>query len=232
MKIIHIIPNSYYEFDIEVLPRVSLTEGIHHKDIHCYIIITFYYTFKYPDEIPLIILDNSYNLTSDEKLYLKNQLRELFLKFSNKKMEMILDSLYFLQEFIENKNNLLLNTNLKGNSDTKIRKLNLNVENKVCNNQTHEREQNQLYLGKLSSEQDPFRKNTSLNIDLKTDYLEDLYLNSNSGRLKRDFEILKNIGAGGGGMVMKVKNRNDEMVYAIKKVKESKIKTDKNSNKK
>lgn len=210
-----------YVFEDKNCLKIKLNENINKVPI-CHIELLVKYNKGYPRVVPELEIINRHNITTEELDALNEGIDDIAFSKSDENIEMIHDICQFIQLSLNDKAKKFPN-----NSERKKSK-----EEELLNEEKR--------IRKRSSAQELQKYKENFN-DLKKFLNDDIYCNSHltkaisfnfdntninlqnetSGAASRfisDFNIIEKIGEGGGGSVYKVKNKFDEMFYAIKRV--------------
>ena len=202
---------------------------------YCWIKLKIEFPNNYPNERPIVIIIDKYHFSENELNEIKSEIESIIKKREEENIEVIHEICFYIQEYLDlktklnlnvnnekenlssdNKNNLISNFktfNIKGkNPFENIREINLKNDNskseysisKSSDSMTNNKINNRKKSSSTSEE------------NQKLNPIENLKYTS---RFLSDFEIKNKLGEGGGGSVYKVRNKWDDMIYAMKIIK-------------
>jgi len=210
---------------------------------YCWIKLNIEFPNDYPNKRPIVTIYEKYHISENELNEVKNEIELIIKKGEEENIEVIHEICFYIQEYLDSKGKLNLNFNEKDNDIinkknynliTKFKSFNLKGQNPFEN--IRETNLKNEYSNSISKSSDSITNNnksihkkissTSLdenNLNNVTNKSIDNLLNVNNlkytSRFLNDFEIKNKIGEGGGGSVYKVRNKWDDMIYAMKIIK-------------
>jgi hypothetical protein len=214
LKRVTALYEGHYEILIKLTPDIFSNLA---KKPFCSIELKIKFPKDYPNDAPVVEIGDKYNITQEEYLNLKQQIKLMIEDYTEKNMEMIHEICQKIQKFLDDKNRSYEpqkkvdskgKLNLRKNSSQEdLKKMKENYDN---------------IKNFLNTDDKNLRNTINSNIviddsELGLNNLENVN-NNMSSRFLTDFEVVDKIGQGGGGSVYKVKNKYDGMFYAIKRV--------------